>query len=481
MGKNVYLKQSDNYKKNFGFAYRTSTIFYYKNTNNFSTIINFMNYWPIKTNLDVMVLASLRDLEGNLILRERIDMGNGMVFNYAPDLDIETFEGSIEMEAFAAGNLGIPFAAMGVIYDAEESVSMVHGYTRTYTPHEIEEGRTITFGEEAGLVSRDNSKIRSFIIGHNGISEMCAQNVRLWMTNSDNETREVSFEMPKMNPFQTFKILPRDHFEDLEGFLGNKIGNCAYSFELSGGFTRTLVGNETLDGKEMQVLHSNFNYSRHDPGYLGEQPGYFNYPITPLHDKQFVHLDPFCAQGKYKVYDQNTTYDFATHKRVDVPIKEELLTVERLDGNLPARINIVFSAFLKNATCVLPMESARGFYHDNRPPKYRMWAIAALGKKFRSKLIIHSITDIYGPVGDSVLAISLYRENTMDVVTKEFKPEELSQFQAGVYVDELFPEQSNINENNVGQLWMDASSYGGHQSFTTIEADNGSASIEHNY
>ena len=31
------------------------------------------------------------------------------------------------------------------------------------------------------------------------------------------------------------------------------------------------------------------------------------------------------------------------------------------------------------------------------------------------------------------------------------------------------------------QLFMKASSYGGHQAYTTIESKNGSASVEHNY
>ena len=51
---------------------------------------------------------------------------------------------------------------MLVIYESEESVSMVHGYTRTYSHHEIEEEKTISIGEEAGLVVRDNNEIRSF-------------------------------------------------------------------------------------------------------------------------------------------------------------------------------------------------------------------------------------------------------------------------------------------------------------------------------
>ena len=481
MRKQVYLKQEDNYQKNFGIAYRSSTIFYFKKSKHFSTTINYMNYWPIKMSMEVMVIASLRNMEGKLISRERVNFGNGMVVNYSPKINSEVFEGSLEMEAFAANNLLIPFIAMLVIYESEESVSMVHGYTRNYSPHEIEEGKTITFGEEGGLVTRDNNEIRSFIICHNGITTQDAQEATMWMANYQNEIIKTKFKIPKLNPYQTHKIYPREHFDVLVNFLDSRPGNCAISFELSGGFTRALVGNETIDGKEMQVYHSNFNYGRHDPGYIKTKRGFFSYPISPLHDKQFVHLDPFCAKGKYLVYSKNHTYKYENGKRLDVPMDSEVLRVERQDGNLPARINLVFSGYLKNSTCKLPMESARGFVHNKVPTKYRMWMVAALGKKYRSKMFIHSQTNLYGPIGKSVLKISLYRENTFDVVIKEFKAEELIRFEKGVYVDEIFPKQSNLNDNDIGQLWAQASSYGGHRCFTTIEAKNGSASIEHNY
>ena len=49
-----------------------------------------------------------------------------------------------------------------------------------------------------------------------------------------------------------------------------------------------------------------------------------------------------------------------------------------------------------------------------------------------------------------------------------------------LYADEIFPEMANKKENELAQLWLQ-SSYGGFQAFTTIEAENGSASIEHNY
>ena len=89
MGKQVYLKQEDNYQKNFGIAYRSSTIFYFKKSKHFSTTINYMNYWPIKMSMEVMVIASLRNMEGKLISRERVNFGNGMVVNYSPKINSE--------------------------------------------------------------------------------------------------------------------------------------------------------------------------------------------------------------------------------------------------------------------------------------------------------------------------------------------------------------------------------------------------------
>ena len=480
--KKVYLDQKDNYSKNFGIAFRTSTIFYFKKTDNFSTTINYMNYWLIKKSMDVAVIASLRDMQGNLLLREQVFFEKGRVVNYSPEIEEDTFEGSLEMEGIGNGNLGIPFAAMLVIYDAEVSISMVHGYTRTYSTHEVEEGKTITFGEEAGLVTRDSNEIRSFFIGHNGIYEQEEQEITLWLTNHENKTLESKFILSKLNKYETFKIYPRDHFDDIVSFLDGEIGNCAINYELNGGFTRLVVGNETIDQKEFQVLHSNFNYGRHNPGYVEDEPGYFSFPYIESHDKQFVHMDSFSAKGKYIITNsEGEKFSFEPGQRVDIPMKSEVLKIERLDGNLPARVNLVFSSFLKDSKCKLSMESARGFYHSQRPPKYRLWMVAALGKRFRSKLIIHSITDFYGPVGDSELSISLYRENTLDIVTKTFKGEEITQFEKGVYVDQIFQEESNCADNEIGQLWIEGSSYGGHQAFTTIEKENGSASIEHNY
>ena len=39
----LHINQKDNYNKNFGLAYRSSTIFYFKKDKDFSTFINFMD------------------------------------------------------------------------------------------------------------------------------------------------------------------------------------------------------------------------------------------------------------------------------------------------------------------------------------------------------------------------------------------------------------------------------------------------------
>ena len=104
----------------------------------------------------------------------------------------------------------------------------------------------------------------------------------------------------------------------------------------------------------------------------------------------------------------------------------------------------------------------------------------SLGKKYRSKIILHSIKDIYGEVGNIQFEVLLYRESTFDVISKKFSAKNLKDFEEGVYADEIFPEIANEKENEIAQLWLQ-SSYGGFQAFTTLEAKNGSASIEHNY
>ena len=64
------------------------------------------------------------------------------------------------------------------------------------------------------------------------------------------------------------------------------------------------------------------------------------------------------------------------------------------------------------------MESARGFYHSQRPPKHRLWMAASIGKNIE-QVIIHSLTD-FTDLSEMKLEIILYREDTFEAISKFF-------------------------------------------------------------
>src|SRR5262245_26779286 len=125
------ISQADNFAGNFGEVLRSSAIFYYRRAADFQTVISFMDYWKAKRGLDVAVIASTRDLAGNLLRRERLGFDRGTVINYQPDLPDDAIEGSVEIEVFATRNMVIPYSAIMAVYRGRSSLSMVHSYART--------------------------------------------------------------------------------------------------------------------------------------------------------------------------------------------------------------------------------------------------------------------------------------------------------------------------------------------------------------
>jgi hypothetical protein len=95
----------------YGQVLRASGIFYFKQSATFKTTISFLNYWVLKREIKVAIVASIRDLSGQLIRRESLEFEPGMVINYCPE-DLGDFEGSIEIEAFGNTNLVIPYAGI---------------------------------------------------------------------------------------------------------------------------------------------------------------------------------------------------------------------------------------------------------------------------------------------------------------------------------------------------------------------------------
>lgn len=478
----IIISQRDNFNQKFGLVLRSSAIFYYKSAPDISTTLSFMNYWKLKRGIEVAIVASTRDMAGTLIKREELSFENGEVINYTPDLQLHPFfEGSIEIEVFSTKNLNIPYAAIMAIYETKQSISMVHSYSRTYSPYEIEEGQTITKGEESCWTLRDTATVRSFCVFHNGGKVKDNQTITLRITGPNNEIRQTLIELPSLLPYSTVKLYPSDYFPDLSHWLVGQVANANISFAVSDAFTRLLVGNESLDGLDYQITHSNFNYSNHgtDKVDIDDIHAYMNVPDCDVDDK-YVIIYPDSDPGSYEVSYLNNQKDFQTGEQVLIPVKgEQSLTFKKKNGVLPTRL--VTGLVCENDTGLLPAECSLGVMTCLRPPKKLWWCLCVSSFSHHSKLIIVDNPQIYKSTESTTLNIRLYSsaKNTF-IETTILYEEHAENFSKGMNIRTLFPNAQEFLNNTYGYFTV-YSEYGGLYCFTMISNLNGSYTLEHGF
>ena len=482
--KKVYISQKDNYAGAFGIVYRSSANFYFRQSNTFKTTISFMDYWRIKRGISVMVVASMRSMDGRLLLREQLEFKTGSIINYSPNMltpEKSSFEGAAEIEVFASQNMVIPYSAMMAVYEAEHSISMVHSYSRTYSPHEVEEGRTITVGEEGGWSIMDTHDIESFAVIHNGSDTQPEQSASLELTNVRNEKRSVPFTIPALPPYATLEVIPQQYLSGVVAFLGGKPGNASVSFNLRNSFTRMLVGNRTKDGTEFQVTHSNFNYSRHESDNAGDGYAFMLVPPAKFKDLTVV-VYPETTKGHYKLETpEGKAYDFKSGERLEVTTAPGILKFSKLDGKLPARIVTALTAKAANSNATLPFECSLGVLHKFRPLKGTFWGLVAIGKKYHSRLIIYPMEVLYGEAINNELELYLFTQESLDPEVRVMKGDEILQLGKGMYLTEIFPRIQETHNDQYGYFYIRCSKYGGMYCYTTLENDLGSVSLEHSF
>lgn len=473
-----YISQKDNFSGNHGYVVRSSAIFYYKKTKELKTTISFMNYWKIKRSLEVMIIASTRSMSGELILRDALNFCASHVINYRPAVS-DNFEGSVEIEVFGNTNMVIPYAAVMAVYETCKSISMVHSYGRTYSPHEVEENRTISNGNESCWTIRDDSITRSFCVFHNGYNLCPPQDISLTLTNASGEKAEVVFSIEALAPYQSVKICPRDHFSNIERFLGGQAGNASLSYELANAFTRLLVGNETKD--EMQVTHSNFNYAIHETDLVGHGKQAYMNIVNADFDNASVVIYPDCHSGHYTMLTDHDKYDFDGSKRLEIPItKGTLVKFKRHDGTLPTRIVTAFSG--NNTSAVtLPFECSLGIHHDEYPKKRSHWGLIACSKNCRSRIISQCQNELFGEIKDvHFIDIRIFTFNSNETLSTHLIEEDITTLHSGQYIDEIFPECEDFLGGDFGYIYI-TTNYPGLSCFTTLENEAGSMTFEHTF
>jgi len=475
-GQALRISQADNYAGNFGEVYRSSAIFWVKNSNHLQTTIAVSNYWKFKNKTEVAVVINVRDLSGKLLSRHRPLFETSEVYNFHPP---SAFEGSVEVEAFSNKNMRIPYAAVMAVYESNQSVSMVHSYARAYAQHEIEDGRTICVGEESCWTLRDSASVFSFCVVHNGAQAQVPQRAQLRIRNAQGQERSAEVAIDALAPFQTLVIEARSYFPDIAQWLDGGVGNGRLSFQLNGGFTRMLCAVSTHDGSQLQVTHSNFDYSKHQTDKLEDiaAQAFMLTPAAPSGYSQEIVVYPDTCPGNYRY--QHLGQWHALEKSVPVRIAVEPeagadLRFVSADGALPTRIVTGFR--LASAPDILPAECSYGIFHHRRPKKHYSWMLTCL--RLPTRIYWVDAKSLYGGCPeDAELVFSLYTEDKLEPFVQRHVMAKMPQG-GSILLNTLFPGVCSPKGNLAYlSVWC---AYGGLVFFSSLEK-NRSITIEHSF
>jgi len=471
----ILISQKDNYSANFGEVLRSSAQFWAIHNPSVSTTISFCNYWKFKNSNDVLALINLRQLDGRLTQRIPVKFNDADVVNYTPPMG---FEGSVEVEVFSIKNLRIPYAAIMAVYECDQSISMLHSYARAYSQHEIEEHRTLCDGAESCWTLRDSTELTSFCVFHNGSAATNAQTVKLGIRNSGGKEKVIYFELPSLLPFQTIVIEPKNYFSDIVEWLAGEPGNGRLSFKLNGGFTRMLCGIKNRSNRQMQVTHSNFDYSTHDTDVIGDgsSVAYMRTPTVRAGVTEEIVVYPDNYRGNYFISDDNEQRAFSTGEIIQKKFPDNqgrLFAFSREDHVFPTRLVTAFR--LNTSPSTIPAECSLGVVHHQTPKKHFSWMIVS--EQFNSSICWVDYKELHaGCPADAQLALNLYSELEKIPLTKKMIYRDLPA-SGTVRLNDIFGTHFLGTGFGYLTIWC---SYGGLTFFSTLEKGD-SISIEHSF
>lgn len=473
------IDQRQTYAADFGLIFRSSAVFYAIGGAGRTTTVSLMNYWAVKRAIDVSIVITTRALDGKVIERKLYNWGEAAVINHIVSLGEET-EGSVEVEVFGGRNLVIPYPAIVAVYETANGISMVHSYARTYSPLEVEEGNTIEEGSESCATIRDSLSVQSFVVMHNGYENAPSQRVVAKISNHLGKTLEREYQLGEIKPHGTARINVREIFPEVVDFLEGQPGNFALKFRLSRAFTRLLVVNEAIDGTDLQVTHSNFNYADVQTNILNEH-SVAQLCVANILDKE-VHavVYPDSEPAEYELTGVAGAAQFKSGERVVVPVtNSDRITVRRINGGLPSRIVTGLVGRNPDAS-VLPFECSLGVLHPAWPGKRSTWGILSAKPGHKSRLYAMISEQSHGPVpSDATAELLLFSAATPEPVAINLSPAEVLTLMQGGDPLEMFESQVSKPFPEEYYYFYLKTSYPGYFPYSYIENATGSATLEH--
>ena len=365
---------------------------------------------------------------------------------------------------------------MGV-YETEQSISMVHSYSRNHNLIEIEDGGSLTVGRESCWTLRYKNSVINEAVFHNGHLAINEQEALFTITNIQGVEKKVRFVIPSLKAFETYIFSVADIFPNFRDFLIGSNGWGTVHFENHTAFTRLLLVWRDRESEEVQVTHSNFDYSEIESNKIeATKPALMKWPSV-LSESELgkVVVYPKFSKGRYKISSSKKINETARGLFINIKNIEKLEFVSTDSNSIPSRIVTGFEYKIDDE--VLPLECSTGIVHEKRPPKRFHWTVVS--KKFKSQLFFNSFDEIYDVPTDLFLVFRLYSSSSLDYTEKRVELDDLSNVSDGIFVKDLFDNDPKLGNQDFCYVSM-FSNYGGFTMYSSMLKEK-SMTIEHSF
>lgn len=251
--------------------YRSSAIFPVIHQEGISTRLLFLGYWLLKRSIDqIAAVVTLRSPAGEILARQlltiveakayRIEVQELLLQSRGID-ETKPFEGSLEVEFYAATNLVFPFPAVVVNYYGEAFSSVVHTAQRVYNDYEDMQKNSQTSVPESGFNIHVDEKSEPFIGLVNGAGVQKEAQVKFEFYNRMGEVLKHTQQLGELKPYESRVLFPAREI-NLQSFLGGSEGACKAKFNLCWVFPRLLVGNRQRAPEAVSITHTYYDCSK---------------------------------------------------------------------------------------------------------------------------------------------------------------------------------------------------------------------------
>lgn len=244
--------------------YKSSAIFPVIRNESLTSLIEYVGYWFLKSNhVEIGVLATLRDVTGNIISRTNGTISEPKGYHISLDEMLgdmkNNFVGSIEVEFNSSRDMVFPYPALVLKYIGNDFMSCVHTTQRIYNDIEDHDDNEKYSVPETGFDIRTAHGIEPFFAFVNGTVPNDNAIFHYTVINSSSKTMSGSFSIGAISKYQTCFVYLKKFIPYIGDFLGTSPGTISLQHNLSGFFVRFLAGN--FDGQSPSFTHSYYDCS----------------------------------------------------------------------------------------------------------------------------------------------------------------------------------------------------------------------------